>query len=60
MTIVEIIRTYGKIIDLVSSNIRYDSKALIRKINEDLDFKYSNFIKISSTKVKGTPRRISY
>lgn len=37
MTIVEIIRTYGKIIDLVSSNIRYDSKALIRKINDDLD-----------------------
>ena len=37
MTIVEIIRTYGKIIELVSSNIRYDSEGLKKKINQDLD-----------------------
>jgi proteasome accessory factor B len=37
MTIVEIIRTYGKIIELVSSNIRHDSEGLKKKINQDLD-----------------------
>jgi len=37
MTIVETLRTYAKIIELVSSSIKYNSEEIIDKINTDLD-----------------------
>ena len=41
MTIVETIKAYGKIIELVSSNISYDSEAIMDRIKMDLNIPIS-------------------